>query len=112
MKRLPIGLMAAALVMSIAVSVLVLFAANVTSLAWVSMICLFAASLMTWVPIREEHGYFFAGIKFAAVALITLLICRGLYTYLYILLFGWYAFLRMALRCFPFHCFYFLRTAP
>ena len=98
MKRLPIGLMAAALVMSIAVSLLMLFVAGVTSLIPVSAVCLFTASLMTWVPIREEHGYIFAAIKFALVSGLSLLICPGLWSYLYILMFGWYAFTRMALR--------------
>lgn len=98
MKRLPIGLMAAALVMSIAVSVLMLFVAGVTRLMPVSAVCLFVASLMTWVPIREEHGVLFASVKFALVSGLSLLICRGLWTYLYILIFGWYAFIRVALR--------------
>lgn len=98
MKRLPIGLMAAALVMSIAVSLLMLFAANVTSLIPVSALCLFTASLMTWVPIREEHGYFFAAVKFVLAGGLALLICPGLYTYLYLLMFGWYAFVRYFLR--------------
>ena len=89
--------MAAALGMSIAVSVLCLFAANV-SIAPISALCLFVASLMTWIPIREEHGFLFAAIKYALVTGVSLLICRGLYTYLYILVFGNYAFVRLFLR--------------
>lgn len=90
--------MAAALVMSIAVSLLMLFAANVTDLIPLSAVCLFVASLMTWIPIREEHGCIFAAIKFALVSGLSLLICPGVWAYLYILMFGWYAFTRVILR--------------
>lgn len=89
--------MAAALGMSVAVSVLCLFAANV-SIVPVSALCLFIASVMTWVPIREEHGYLFAAINYVLVTGVSLLICRGLFTYLYILIFGNYAFVRLWLR--------------
>lgn len=98
MKRLPTSLMAAALGMSIAVSVLCLFAASVTEIIPLSAVCLFFASLMTWIPVREEHGYIFAAIKFTAVTAISLIICPGIYTYLYILIFGNYAPLRLFLR--------------
>lgn len=88
--------MAAAIVMSAAVSVLCLFAANIAP-APLSALCLFAASLMTWIPIREEHGFIFAAMEYALVTGISLLICRGIWTYLYIAVFGPYAFLRLFL---------------
>ncbi len=88
--------MAAALGMSAAVSVLCLFAANIAP-APLSALCLFVASLMTWIPIREEHGFLFAAIEYAIVTGVSLLICRGIWTYLYIAAFGPYAFLRLFL---------------
>ena len=88
--------MAAALGMSAAVSVLCLFAANI-AIAPISMLLLFVASLMTWIPIREEHGFIFAAMEYAVVTLVSLIICRGIWTYLYIFVFGPYAFLRLFL---------------
>ncbi|MCR5808893.1 MAG: hypothetical protein K6G56_04965 [Clostridiales bacterium] len=99
MKRLPPGLMLAALGMSIAVSLLMLFAAGVTSSVILSALCVFVASLMTWVPIREENGLIVSAIEFGVVTAVSLLICRrSVYTYLYILLFGNYALVRFYLR--------------
>ncbi|MBR4659648.1 MAG: hypothetical protein IKP26_10370 [Clostridia bacterium] len=96
MKRLSPGLMAATIGMSAAVSILCLFAANIAP-APLSVLCLFVASLMTWIPIREEHGFLFAAVEYALVTGVTLLICRGIWTYLYIGVFGPYAFLRLFL---------------
>lgn len=91
--------MAAGMGMSIAVSVLMLFAAGVTDLFYISALCLFVASLMTWIPLREEQGYAFALTEFAVVSAISLLISRSsIYTYLYIFLFGNYAVVRYFLR--------------
>lgn len=99
MKRLSPGLMLAALGMSIAVSLLMLFAAGVARSVWLSALLLFVASLMTWIPIREENGLIIAAIEFGAVTAISLLISRhSVYTYLYILLFGNYALVRFYLR--------------
>ena len=99
MKRLPPGLMLAGLGMSIAVSLLCLFAAGVTDLLPVSAVCLFVASLMIWVPIREEHGLLFAVIEFVIVGGLALLISRrSVYTYLYLLIFGCYGIIRYLLR--------------
>lgn len=85
--------------MSIAVSLLCLFAAGVTELIPLSAGLLFIASLMTWVPIREEHGLLFAVLEFIVVSGLALLISRkSVWTYLYILMFGWYGPLRYSLR--------------
>ncbi|MBO4563038.1 MAG: hypothetical protein J5772_05455 [Clostridia bacterium] len=99
MKRLSPGLMLAGLGMSAAISLLMLFAAGVVRPIALSAACLFLASLMTWVPIREEHAYLFASIEYAFVSGAALIICRGsVWTYLYILLFGAYAIIRFYLR--------------
>ena len=99
MRRLPFGLLMAGIGMSIAVTVLMLFSASVVSSPVVSALCLFVASLMTWIPLREERGYVWASVEFAVSSLIALLIARNsLYTYLYIALFGHYAILRYFLR--------------
>ena len=99
MKRLSPGLMLAGLGMSIAVSLLCLFAAGVTWIVPLSALCLFVASLMIWVPIREEHGLLFAVIEFVIVGGVAFLISRkSVYTYLYLLMFGFYGILRYLLR--------------
>lgn len=99
MKRLPPGLMLAGLGMSIAVALLCLFAAGVTFIVPLSAVLLFIASLMIWVPIREEHGLLFAVIEFVIVGGIALLISRrSVYTYLYLLMFGGYGIVRFLLR--------------
>ena len=90
--------MAACIGMSAAVSLLMLFCAGVTSVIPLSALCLFTASLMTWIPIREEHGYIFAAVEFVLVCAAALIICRGIFTYLYTALFGHYAFVRLFLR--------------
>ena len=72
MKRLSPGLMLAALGMCIAVSLLMLFAAGVAGSVWLSALLLFVASLMTWIPIREENGLIIAAIEFGAVTAISL----------------------------------------
>ena len=85
--------------MSAAVSLLCLFAAGVTRLIPLSIALLFIASLMTWVPIREEHGLLFAVLEFLLVSGLALIISRrSPYTYLYIFMFGWYGPLRWGLR--------------
>ena len=85
--------------MSAAVSVLMLFAAGVVSSPVISSICLFVASLMTWIPLREERGYLFASVEYLLTVGVSLLIARNsVYTYLYIFLFGHYAILRYFLR--------------
>ena len=90
--------MLAGLGMSVAVSLLMLFAAGISPYIAVSALCLFVASLMTWVPLREEHGLLFALIKFAAVSGGALLISRSsVWTYLYILMFGAYGMIRWQL---------------
>ena len=88
MKRLSIGMMFAAVGMSAAVALLMLFLAGVVGLAPVSAICLFIAAVMTWVPVREESGTLFAFIKYALVSALSILICPSPYAYLYVLLFG------------------------
>ncbi len=99
MKKIAPGLLAAAIGMSAAVALLMLFAASISPIVPVSILCLFVASLMTWIPLREEQGYLFAGIEFAAVSLLSIVICRSsIYTWLYILLFGHYAIVRFFLR--------------
>ena len=99
MKKLSPGSMAAAAGMSAAVALLMLFSAGITRFAALSVVCLFVASLMTWIPLREESGYVWALLEFASVTLLSLLISRGsVYTYLYILLFGPYAIERYFLR--------------
>lgn len=91
--------MLAGLGMSAAISLLMLFAAGVSRSIPVSAACLFTAALMTWIPIREEHGYLFAAIEYFFVCGVSLLISRSsVYTYLYILLFGYYAIARYYLR--------------
>lgn len=91
--------MLAGLGMSIAVSLLCLFAAGVTDILPVSAACLFVASLMIWVPIREEHGLLFAVTEYVLVGGISLLISRrSVYTYLYLLIFGGYGIVRYLLR--------------
>ena len=91
--------MAAGMGMGAAVALLMLFAAGVTKLIPVSALCLFVASLMTWVPIREERGALFSLILYVFVSLVSLLISRSsVYTYLYILLFGHYGLVRFILR--------------
>ena len=82
--------MFAAAGMGMAVALLMLFAANVCGSAVVSSICLFVAAVMTWVPLREDRGFLFAGMAFILTSGIALLICRGPFTYLYIALFGHY----------------------
>ena len=99
MKRLPPGMMLAGFGMSTAVSLLCLFAAGVTGFVPLSAALLFFASLMTWVPIREEHGMLFALLEFGLVSGLALLISRrSPYTYLYIFMFGSYGPLRYRLR--------------
>ncbi len=90
MKRLTGSMMLAAAGMSTAVALLMLFAANVLKSPVLSAICLFIASVMTWVPLREDSGYVFAGASFMLTSVIALLICGGPFTYLYIMLFGHY----------------------
>lgn len=99
MKKIAPGILAAAIGMSAAVALLMLFAASITRLVPISVLCLFVASLMTWIPLREERGYLFAGVEFAAVSLLSIAISRtSVYTWLYVLLFGHYAILRFFLR--------------
>lgn len=99
MRKIPIGLLAAGTAMSLAVSLLMLFAASIVKSVFVQMLCLFVASLMTWIPLREEKGYLFALIEYVLTSGIALLIARnGIATYLYILLFGHYAIIRYFLR--------------
>lgn len=91
--------MAAAIGMSAAVALLMLFTAGISRLVPISAVCLFVASLMTWIPLREERGYLFAGLEYAVVSLLAALISRSsVYTWLYILLFGHYAIIRYFLR--------------
>lgn len=99
MKRISPGLMAAAVGMSAAVALLLLFAASITRFAALSIVCLFFAALMTWIPLREEHGYLYALIEYAVVSGLSLAICRqSVYTFLFILLFGYYAIVRQLLK--------------
>ena len=99
MKRLSPGLMLAGLGMSIAVAVLMLFAAGVTYIYPLSALCLFVAALMIWVPIREEHGLIFAVAEYVIVSGVSLLISRSsVFTYLYVLIFGHYGIVRFLLR--------------
>lgn len=99
MKRLPPALMAAAVGMSAAVSLLMLFAAGVTRFVPLSALCLFAAAVMTWVPLKEEHGFLFAFIEYVLVSVIAIVISRrSLYTYLYALVFGSYGIVRLFLN--------------
>lgn len=91
--------MAAAMGMSAAVSLLMLFAAGVTGFAPLSALCLFIAAVMTWVPLKEEHGYLFAFIEYAFVSIVAVIISRrSIYTYLYVLLFGSYGIVRLFLN--------------
>ena len=98
MKRLTGFTMLTAAGMSTAVSLLMLFAAGVCPALAVSFICLFIASVMTWVPVREENGYLFAFIAYAVTSIVALLICPSVYTYLYVLLFGHYGIVYYFLR--------------
>ena len=84
--------------MSTAVSLLMLFAADVCPVTAVSCICLFIASVMTWVPVREENGYLFAFIAYVLTSVIAMLICGGVFTWLYILLFGHFGIVYYFLR--------------
>ncbi len=78
--------------MGATVSALMLFIASLTKSAALSVICLFVASLMTWIPVREEHGIAVAALQFVVVSLFAYLVCGSSpYTYLYILFFGHYA---------------------
>ena len=98
MKRLSTGMMFAAVGMSAAVSLLMLFAASVTQWLWLGAICLFVASLMTWIPAYEDGGLPFAVLEYILVSAAALLICPGLFTYLYVMLFGHYAIMVLILR--------------
>lgn len=98
MKRLTGFTMLTAAVMSTAVSLLMLFAASICPVVPVCCVCLFVASIMTWVPVREENGYLFALIAFLVTSGAALLICGGIYTYLYILLFGHFGIVYYFLR--------------
>jgi|GEM_PF-3014689 len=98
MKRLSEGMMFAAVGMGLAVALLMLFAANVTPHVWLSIICLFVASVMTWVPAREDHGLLYGLITYVVTSGLALLICRGVYTYLYVLLFGNFGLMLLVLR--------------
>lgn len=90
--------MLAGLGMSVAVSLLMLFAAGVAPYIAISAVCLFVASLMTWIPLREEHGLLFAIVKFVVVSCGAVLISRtSVWTYLYILMFGAYGIIRWQL---------------
>lgn len=98
MRKISTGLLAAGTGMSLAITLLMLFLASVVKSAFVQALCLFAASLMTWIPLREERGYLFALVEFVLASAIGLLIARGTATYLYVLLFGHYAIVRFFLR--------------
>jgi len=99
MKRLSPALMAAAMGMSAAISLLMLFAAGVTRFIPLSALCLFVASVMTWIPLKEEHGYLFAAMEYVFVCAVAIVIARrSVYTYLYILLFGSYGIVRLFLN--------------
>lgn len=84
--------------MSIAISVLMLFTAGVTRIIPISALCLFIASLQTWIPIREEHGLLFSVLAYVISGGVALIISRTVWTYLYLLLFGSYGFIRYILR--------------
>ncbi|MBO4384190.1 MAG: hypothetical protein J5854_02060 [Clostridia bacterium] len=99
MRKIPIGLLAAGTGMSLAVSLLMLFAASMVKSVFIKGLCLFVASLMTWIPLREEKGYLFALIEYVLTSGLALLIARSsIATYLYILLFGHYAVVRYFVR--------------
>lgn len=98
MRRLTGFTMLTAAGMSTAVSLLMLFAAGVCPVAVVSCICLFVASVMTWVPVREESGYLFAFIAYAVTSALALIICPSVFAYLYVLLFGHFGIVYYFLR--------------
>ena len=99
MKRLPPALMADAMGMSAAVSLLMLFAAGVTRFVPLSALCLFIAAVMTWVPLKEEHGFLLAFIEYVFVSVVAFIISRrSIYTYFYIVLFGSYGIVRLFLN--------------
>ena len=98
MKRLSVGMMFAAVGMCVAVALLMLFAAEQAPWLWLGAICLFVASLMTWIPAYEDGGLLYAFIAYVITSAIALLICPGLFTYLYVLLFGHYGIVLLLLR--------------
>lgn len=99
MKRMAPGQTAICLGMSAALALLLLYAASVIPSPAVSAVCLFFASVMTWIPLREEQGFLWGAIEFAAVSLIALLITRGnVFSWLYLGMFGHYAIIRYFLR--------------
>lgn len=98
MKRLSTGMMFAAAGMCVAVSLLMLFCAYKAPWVWLGAICLFVASLMTWIPAYEDGGLLYAFIAYFVTSAIALFISPGLFTYLYVLLFGHYGIVLLLLR--------------
>lgn len=88
--------MYASVAMSATVSVLLLFLAYVLKDSIVlSALCLFFAAVMTWIPMREEHGGAFAIISFVIASVVSVLITgASVWSLLYALLFGHFGIIR------------------